>query len=167
MCPRYYHSADACMRTEIALLLSQYSSCYNAHKFTAQTTCYPIQTYRYRQYASIGINTPYELKHFCYNVIVFLIQKKKNYLLIIFIGKSIPVFMLVMSMQCLKTSSSCLCIACAYIIPHVSGKQKQCSAVTAELSVVFEYRYLRPATILYFFFTSRSLNRPQIIVQIT
>lgn len=104
MCPRYYHSADACMCTEIALLLSQYSSCYNAHKFTAQTTCYPIQTYHYRQYASIGINTPYELKHFCYNVIVFLI---------FFLDS---VFMLVMSMQCLKTSSSCLCIACAYII---------------------------------------------------
>ena len=64
------------MRTKIALLLSQYSSCYNAHKFTAQTTCYPIQTYHFRQYASIGINTPYELKHFCYNVIVFLIEKK-------------------------------------------------------------------------------------------
>ena len=61
-----------------------------------------------------------ELKHFCYNVIVFLIEKNK---LIIFIGKSIPVFMLVMSMQSLKTSSSCLCIACAYIIPHVVSRE--------------------------------------------
>ena len=78
-----------------------------------------------RLYASTGINTPYELKHFCHNVIVFLIKKKINYLLITFICKLIPVFMLVMSMQCLKTSSSCLCIACAYIIPHVVSRETE------------------------------------------
>ena len=131
------------MRMEIALLLSQYSSCKNVHKFTAQTTCYPIQTNNYPQYVSMGIHTPYKLKHFCYNVIVFFILKK-NYLLIIFIGKLIPVSMLVMSMQCLKTSSSCLCIDCAYGQFHHHGHYIQTQFYTFKLLlIIYENDFLQ------------------------